>query len=29
MTCYFRHMKEIFAQIDIEITQENKKEIDR
>ena len=29
MTCYFRHMKEIFAEIGVEITKENKKEIDR
>lgn len=29
MTCYFRHMKDIFAQIGVEITQENKKEVDR
>ena len=29
MTCYFRHMKEIFAEIGVEVTKENKKEIDR
>ena len=29
MTCYFRHMKDIFAEIGIEPTKENKKEIDR
>lgn len=29
MSCYFRHMKEIFAEIRVEITRENKKDIDR
>ncbi len=29
MTCYFRHMKEIFAEIGVEVTPKNKKEIDR
>jgi len=29
MTCYFRHMKVIFAEIGIEPTKENKKEIDQ
>lgn len=29
MSCYFRHMKEIFDEIGIEVTKENKKEIDR
>ncbi len=29
MTCYFRHMGEIFTEIDVEVTAENKKEIDR
>ena len=29
MSCYFRHMKEIFEDIGVEITKENKKEIDR
>jgi len=29
MTCYFRHMKIIFEQIGIEITPENKREIDK
>lgn len=29
MTCYFRHMKLIFTQIGIEITSENRREIDR
>ncbi|TFG26518.1 hypothetical protein EU527_19635 [Candidatus Thorarchaeota archaeon] len=28
MTCYFRHMKLIFSQIGVEVTPENKKEID-
>lgn len=29
MTCYFRHMKEIFAEIGFEPTSENKKDADR
>lgn len=29
MSCYFRHMKDVFAEIGIEITKENKKDIDR
>lgn len=29
MTCYFRHMKPIFKKIGLEVTKENKKEIDR
>ena len=29
MTCYFRHMKLVFEQIGIEVTPENKKEIDK
>ena len=29
MTCYFRHMKDIFAEVGVEPTKENKKEIDR
>jgi ribosomal protein L23 len=29
MTCYFRHMKPIFNKIGLEVTKENKKEIDR
>jgi hypothetical protein len=29
MTCYFRHMQGIFDDIGIEITKENKKEVDR
>ena len=29
LTCYFRHLKLIFKQIGIEVTSENRKEIDR
>ncbi len=29
MTCYFRHLKGIFNEAGIEITSENKKEVDR
>ena len=29
MTCYFRHMKLIFEQIGVEITPENKRDIDK
>ena len=29
MTCYFRHLKEFFAEAGITITKENKKEVDR
>ena len=29
MSCYFRHMKDIFEDLGIEITPENKKDIDR
>ena len=29
MTCYFRHMKDVFTEIGIEATKENKKDIDR
>ena len=29
MTCYFRHMKAIFSQIGIEVTPDNRKEIDQ
>jgi len=31
MTCYFRHrqMKEVFEQADLEVTKENRKDIDR
>jgi len=28
MSCYFRHMKEILEEIGIEVTKENKKEVD-
>jgi hypothetical protein len=29
MTCYFRHLKDIFSKANIEITPENKREIDK
>ena len=29
MTCYFRHLKETFAELGVEVTPENKQEIDR
>lgn len=29
MTCYFRHLKEIFKKAGIDVTSENKREIDR
>ena len=29
MTCYFRHMKDVFAKAGVEVTKENKKDIDR
>ncbi|MFW9888089.1 MAG: hypothetical protein ACFFER_07905 [Candidatus Thorarchaeota archaeon] len=29
MTCYFRHMSRIFEEIGIEVTKENKREIDK
>jgi len=29
MSCYFRHMKDVFEEAGIEVTKENKKEIDR
>ncbi len=29
MTCYFRHMKGIFTEICVDVTPENKKDIDR
>jgi len=29
MSCYFRHMKEILEEAGVEVTKENKKEIDR
>lgn len=29
MTCYFRHLNEIFEKAGIQITKENKKDVDR
>ena len=29
MTCYFRHIKQIFTKAGIEVTKENKREIDK
>ena len=29
MTCYFRHMKGIFAEIGLEVTPENKRDVDK
>ena len=29
MSCYFRHMKDIFDEVGLEITKENKKTVDR
>lgn len=29
MSCYFRHLKDVFAEAGIEVTTENKKQIDR
>lgn len=29
MTCYFRHMKDVFAKAGVEVTKENKKDLDR
>ena len=29
MSCYFRHMKDILEEVGVEVTKENKKEIDR
>ena len=29
MTCYFRHIKEVFSRAGIEVTKENKKALDR
>jgi hypothetical protein len=29
MTCYFRHLKDVFARAGIEVTIENKHEVDR
>ncbi|MHC4713361.1 MAG: hypothetical protein ACYTAN_08855 [Planctomycetota bacterium] len=28
MSCYFRHMKDVFAEAGVEVTKENKKAID-
>jgi len=29
LTCYFRHLKEVFEKAGIEVTKENKREVDR
>lgn len=29
MTCYFRHLQEIFERADVEVTSQNKRDIDR
>ena len=29
VTCYFRHLEEVFAKAGIEVTNENKREVDR
>ena len=29
MTCYFRHLKDVFTRAGINITKENKKDVDR
>jgi ATP-dependent Zn protease len=29
VTCYFRHLKEVFAKAGIEVTNENKRDVDR
>ena len=29
MSCYFRHMKDVLDEVDVEVTPDNKKEIDR
>jgi len=29
MTCYFRHLQHVFKKVGIEVTRENKREIDR
>jgi hypothetical protein len=29
MTCYFRHLKEVFNEAGIEVTRENRKEVDK
>ena len=29
MTCYFRHLKDVFAKAGIEVTKENKRDLDK
>jgi len=29
MTCYFRHLRDVFAKAGVDVTSENKKEVDR
>ncbi len=29
MTCYFRHIRKLFSELGIEVTEENKREIDK
>jgi hypothetical protein len=29
MTCYFRHLREVFEKAGIEVTKENKREVDK
>jgi hypothetical protein len=29
MTCYFRHLNELFTEVRVEVTKENKKDFDR
>lgn len=29
MTCYFRHLNELFSEVGVDVTKENRKEIDR
>jgi len=29
LTCYFKHLQQVFAKAEIEVTSENKREIDR
>ena len=29
VTCYFRHIRRLFEEIDVEVTKENKRDIDR
>ena len=29
MTCYFRHLQEVFQEAGVEVTKDNKREIDR